>query len=100
MLRVAVANGIYDVTRAANTTIAGEPARCFVIRAHRLDKQLPNDFGAETDVCFDAGGIPLRMQRYTDQLNELEAVRVEQFADSTLRPLLDGFDQTAPPISR
>ena len=101
VLRVAVNAGIYDVTRGADSTIAGEVARCFVIRAHQLNKQLPNDFGAETDACFDAQGVPLRTRRYTDQLNEREAVRVDRRVDATtLRPLLAGFDRTAPHIGR
>ncbi len=101
VLRVAVGAGFYDVTRGADTTIAGEAARCFVIRAHRLDKQLPNDFGTETDACFDAQGVPLRTRRYTDQLNAREAVHVDhRFDAATLRPLLAGFDQTVPHIAQ
>ena len=100
VLRVAVDAGIYDVTRAPDTTIAGEPARCFVIRAHRLDKQLPNDFGSESDMCFDARGVPLRFRRYTDELNGLEALGVGPFDRAALAPVIAGFDRTAPQVGR
>jgi hypothetical protein len=101
VLHVAVDDGFYDVTSAADATIAGEAARCFVIRAHQLNKQLPNDFGAETDACFDAQGVPLRTRRYTDQLDAREAVHVDhRFEAATLRPLLAGFDQTVPHIAQ
>jgi len=101
VLRVAVDAGIYNVTRAPDATIAGEAARCFVVRAAVPNRQLPNDFGTETDTCYDASGVPLRAQRYTDQLNELEAVRVvHRFDAAALQPLLAGFDRTAPPITQ
>ena len=59
VLRIAIDAGAYDVVRRPDTTIAGHPARCFRVRATGQGG-LP-DIGVETDRCFGAGGIPLRI---------------------------------------
>ena len=100
VLRVAVDAGIYDVMRAPSAVIAGERARCFAIRAHVLNKQLPNDFGAESDLCFASDGVPLRNRRYSDRLDDWETTRVSRTFDATtLAPVLVGFDRTAPRVA-
>ena len=85
--------GIYDVTPAPAATIAGELRRCFVVRAHVLNKQLPNDFGAESDLCYASDGVPLRDRLYSDRLDELEATQraPASFDDASLAPVLAGF---------
>jgi len=100
VLRVAVASGAYDVARAEGAQIAGEEAECFTMKAHGVNKRLPQ-FGAETDVCLASDGVPLRKRVYSDRLDALEAQHVDRrFDDGTLAPVLGGFEQAAPPTRR
>jgi hypothetical protein len=59
VVQVVVDTGSYTVVRRPDTTIAGMRARCFRMRATGQGS-LP-DFGAQTDRCLSAAGIPLRL---------------------------------------
>jgi hypothetical protein len=59
VVQVVVDTGAYTVVRQPDTTIAGTRARCFRMRATGQGS-LP-DFGAQTDRCLSAVGIPLRL---------------------------------------
>jgi hypothetical protein len=97
---VEIALGAYDATEVADTTIAGESARCFRIRARSPGQELP-DLGHETTRCLASDGTLLRT-RVVGALftNEWVATRVQRRVDAAaLGPILAGFDQAGPRLS-
>jgi len=93
VLRVALAHGWYDVTRAPNTVIAGERAECFRVLTTG-DGQLP-DIGAETDRCLAADGVALseRIVHSTGDVDERVARSVIRgVSTGTIETLAHGFD--------
>jgi hypothetical protein len=98
VLQIAVALGAYDVTSTGDRDVNGEPTRCFRVRAHDDNHALPG-LGFETDTCYTPDGIRADTRVRSDVVERWVARRIlRTFDAATIAPVLNGFDQTAPPI--
>lgn len=95
VLAVAVGIGAYDVVHLADATIAGEPVRCFRVRARSTRHMVPG-LGRQSVLCLAKDGVPLRTRVEGDTTDEYRAERVNRRVDdAVLTQLLAGFDQPA-----
>lgn len=96
VVRVAVAAGAYEVSRAGPETIAGERAACFRLVTSG-SRYLP-DLGAESGVCLAPDGISLRQRvvRSSGDIDDRVARVVNRRADTrAVESLARDFDASA-----
>jgi hypothetical protein len=101
VLRVAVNRGVYGVSPLPDRTIAGEPARCFLLLP--TGPRMLVDVGTETAVCLSGDGIPLeeRIVRTTGNTDQRVATVVERDVTSEqIRAIVRSFDPSAAPARR
>jgi len=90
---LATALGVYNVLPLPSRTIAGQPARCFAVKADEPGRILPG-LGHQTDVCLAPDGVVLSTRRVADNATESrDAQRVLRHVDrNTLSGVFSGFD--------
>jgi hypothetical protein len=101
VLRVAVNTGVYGVSQLPNRTVAGEPARCFLILPTGPGT-LP-DIGTETAVCLSNDGIALdeRVARATGTTDQRVATAVvRDVTDEQIRSVVRSFDPSGGAVPR
>ena len=101
LVKTAVDTGAYAVRGAPKSTVAGEPADCYVVTSRVAGNELAG-LGRETTLCVGADGIPLSTSiaslLATDRW---DAVRVQRNIDrADLTPVLAGFDPAAARIPK
>ena len=100
VLEIAAALGAYDVVSTGDRNVAGEPTRCFRVRAHDAHHVLPG-LGLQTDTCYTTDGIRAETRVRSDVVERWVARRIVRvFNAATIAPVLSGFDQTAPPLTK
>jgi hypothetical protein len=96
VLAYAIGQGAYDVQRAPDRVVAGEPARCFRLKAHDSEHELPG-LGEGGAFCLARDGVPLRIRvGRVGAVDERVAQRVDRaINDATTKRVLEGFEPDA-----
>jgi hypothetical protein len=101
VVRVAVDSGVYGVSRLPGRTVAGEPARCFLVLP--TGPGVLPDIGTETVVCLADDGIALeeRIVRATGNTDERVATAIERgVTTEQVKALARSFDPGATGVPR
>jgi type II secretory pathway pseudopilin PulG len=94
VFRVVTRIGAYRVEREADTTIAGEPARCFRLVAIAATHTVPS-LGTSSEQCYATDGVPLRSSVTTGTSTDTRTAThvTRDVTNARLDALLQQLDQ-------